>query len=77
MKKKSQFDYFKFVPLGVMTVSLISGYTMLNAKVSQAEEKIRDLQIVANQVTEIRVSQGKTETKLDSIVELLKDLKER
>jgi len=77
--KKQPLDLMKFVPLGVLAVSAISGYTMLNARVSSAEDKIKSYEVAQTKLTEdsadIRVSQAKSEAKIDSIHELLKDIK--
>lgn len=79
MPKKPSFDPMKFIPLGIMAVSLVSGYTLLQSRVANSEEKIKAIEVVQTKMSgdtsEIKVSQAKTETKLDAIYEVLKDIK--
>jgi uncharacterized coiled-coil protein SlyX len=76
-KRKESIDFMKFVPLVVMAVSLVSGYTMLNARVSNAEEKLREQDAKINTQSSdsagIQISQARLETKLDNLVEYLKE----
>ena len=69
----------KYIPIGVMAVSLISGYTLLQAKVTDASNRLDKMDLVQNKLSEdsgeIRVSQAKVEAKMDSIYEAIKDLK--
>lgn len=81
MPKKQGVDYMKFVPLAVMAVSLVSGYTLLQSRVANCEEKIKSYEVVQSKLssdsTDIKVSQAKTESKVDSMIELLKDIKSK
>ena len=71
----------KYIPLAVMAVSLVSGYTLLQARVSGAEEKIKGMELMQSKMSqdasEIKVSQAKVETKVDAIYEAIKDLKKK
>ena len=79
-KRKESIDLMKFIPVAVMAVSLISGYTMLNARVSNAEEKLKEQNAKINTQSSdsaaIQISQARLETKLDQSYEMLRDLKE-
>jgi len=79
MAKKAPFDIMKFIPLGVMAVSLVSGYTLLQSRVSNAEDKLKSYEIVqtklASDSTDIKISQVKTETQMQAVIEILKDIK--
>ena len=80
-KKQQGLDLMKFLPVAVMAVSLISGYTMLNARVSNAEEKLKEQNAKINTQSSdsaaIQVSQARLETKLDNLVEYLKETRSR
>jgi len=80
-KKTGGVDIMRYVPLAVLAVSAVSGYTFLQARMSNAEEKLRGYEVVQATLTSdsanIRVSQAKTETKVDSMLELLKDIKKK
>ena len=79
MAKRKEFDLMRYIPIGIMAVSLVSGYTMLKAEASNSSEKIKAMEVVQAKLSadssEIRVSQAKTEATLDSLYELVKDLK--
>ena len=70
----------KFIPIGVMAVSLVSGYTLLQARVSTAENKIsdinKDVETQQTQYYQINVAQVQLQSKLDQSFEILKDLKD-
>lgn len=71
MQHKSLLDKAtSYLPLAVMAVSLVSGYTMLQSRVSSAEEKIKDIEGV-------KLSQAKMEAQLDYIYQAIKDAKTR
>ena len=71
----------RFIPLGVMAVSLVSGYTLLQSRMGVCEEKIKNMDIVQSKLSadsgEVRISQARTEEKIEAIVELLKDIKNK
>ena len=79
--KKKQPDYFKFIPIAVMAVSFISGYTLLQADASQSKEKIKAIEVVqtkmSGDISDVKVSQAKTETQIQVIYEIGKDLKKK
>ena len=70
-------NLMKYIPIAVMAVSLISGYVLLGARVSTAEEKLKEqnAKIItqSSDTTGIQVSQALLETKLDNLVEYLKE----
>lgn len=78
-KKKQSIDYIKLLPIGVMAVSLISGYTLLNARMAQAEEKLKSqeqwLISQTQSLTQSQVSQARIEEKVNAIYEAIKSLK--
>ena len=80
MAKRTQgIDFMRYIPIAVMAVSLVSGYTLLQAKVSSAENRIDKMEVVQAKVSadtsDIRVSQAKTEARLDSIYDAIQNLK--
>ena len=81
MAKKQGIDWMRYIPIAVMAVSLISGYTLLKARVGNCEEKLKSYEVVqsklASDSTEIKLSQVKTETKVDSMLEILKEIKSK
>ena len=91
MAKSKQVDYMKYIPIVVMAVSLVSGYTLLQVKTSANAEaienvkeesdaeinKLKDSQkAIWQDTTSIKVGQASQTAKLDSIYELVKDLKD-
>ena len=85
-KKKPSFDYFKLIPIGVLAFSFVSGYTLLQSRVGNTEEKVKkheeilekqsdDTSKVQIQLAEVKVSQKGIEDKVDLIYEAIKDLK--
>lgn len=68
--KKELGDYMKYLPLAVMAVSLISGYTLLQSRLSNAEEKVKDIE-------EIKISMARQEVQQDNILEILKEIKKK
>lgn len=77
--KNKSFDLIKYLPLGIVAVSAISGYSLLTARVSNAEDKLKSYEVtqskLSNDTNDIKVSQAKTESKVDSMIEILKDIK--
>ena len=81
MSKPKQPDLFKFVPIGILAVSMIGGWFTLQTKVQAAEKKIEAIETAQDKLSEdsgeVRVSQARTEEKIEAIVELLKDIKNK
>ena len=79
MPKRQSFDVMKYLPLALLAVSSIAGYvTLQNAQANDSKrlDKVEIIQDALSKDTgEIRVSQAKTETKLDAIYEAVKSLK--
>lgn len=73
-------DYMKYIPIGVMAVSLISGYTLLQSRVGGAEDKIKDIvseqKSISEDTGEIKVQQAQVSQKVDLIYEAIKDMKQ-
>lgn len=69
----------KFIPIGVMAVSLVSGYTMLKAEASNSSEKIKAIEVVqatmSRDISDVKVSQARQEATLDAVYEAVKNLK--
>ena len=76
MAKKQSFDWFKLLPVGVLTVSFVSAFTMLKA---DAKDRIKALELQQSMVSkdtgQIQVTQARQEEKLNAIYEAIKDLK--
>jgi len=70
----------KFLPIGIMAVSLISGYTLLQARVGSTEERVAKVEQENDEqykaYAQINVSQAQLQSKLDSSYEILRDLKD-
>ena len=81
MTKRKGVDLMKFIPLGIMAVSLVSGYTLLKAETANSTEKIKAIEIVQTKLSsdssEIRVSQARTEAQLSLVLDVLKELKKK
>ena len=79
MAKSKPVDYMKFIPIGVMAVSLVSGYTMLKAEASNSSEKIKAIEVVqatmSRDISDVKVSQAKQEATLEAVYEAVKNLK--
>ena len=79
MAKKQSFDWFKLLPVGVLTVSFVSAFTMLKADASDAKDRIKALELQQSMVSkdtgQIQVTQARQEEKLNAIYEAIKDLK--
>lgn len=79
MTKRKEVDWMKYMPLAVMAVSLISGYTLLQARVANCEDKLKSYEIVqtklSNDTSDIKVSEAKVSEKVNLIYEAIKDLK--
>lgn len=80
-KKPSPFEFTKYIPIAVMAVSLISGYTLLKANVSRADEKIESLEAKVAEVdkeqTQMLVGQAEQKIILAQVYELVKDIKDK
>jgi len=79
MAKKSQFDVMKYVPIGVMAVSLVSGYTLLQARVSNAEAKNESqdewLMKQSSSNQELKIATGRMEEKMNGAYAILQELR--
>ena len=86
MAKRQGFDIMKYLPLGIMAVSLVSGYTLLQSRVGNTEDKIKEVKDSVKEVSDeaqdakdeaesLKVLQATQTAKLDSIYELVKDIK--
>ena len=66
----------KFVPIGVMAVSLIAGFVTLKNDVANAKDRIEKIEVSQNVLSkdssEIKISQARVETRLDLINEQTK-----
>lgn len=81
MAKKNQFDLFKFVPIGVLAVTFIAGYVTLKNDVANAKDTLKSYEVVQEKLsadsTEVKISQAKTEQKVETMIELLKEIKSK
>ena len=79
MDKKQQFDVFKYIPIAIMAVSLVSGFTLLQARVTTAESKIEevadDAEEAKTETESLKVIQATQTAKLDAIYEVIKDIR--
>ena len=75
----TQIDFMKYLPIAVVSVSLITGYVTLQNKVANADEKIKSqaewLKKQAQDVSDIKVSEARIAEKTDLIYEAIKDLR--
>lgn len=69
----------KYWPILVFSISFIGMFYTLQNRVANAEDKIKNVEtsqvIISKDTADIKISQAKTETKLESILDILKDLK--
>ena len=78
--KYSKPDYLKYFPIILVFVSVIGSYFTLSNRVGNAEEKIEKSDAwLGNQIQEtgkIQIAQARLEAKQESILEILRDIKE-
>ena len=74
-----QIDYMKFWPIAVAIVGLISGYTLLGARLTAAEAKLKEdgAWIGKNwqETNDIKVQNAKISQEVEFIYEYIKDQK--
>ena len=80
MKKKEGIDFMKYWPVLVAVVGLISGYTLLGARISGAEDRLDKSEAWLGKnvqdTNQIQIAQARMEARQESIYEILKDIKE-
>jgi len=81
MAKKQAVDYMKFIPVGVLAVSMIAGYVTLKNDVANAKDNLKAYEIVQAKLTEdsaaVKISQARTETKMEAVLDILKEIKNK
>ena len=79
MPKPKPLDWTKFIPLGVLAIGVLSGYIMLQARVGQAEEKLKSYEMSQQKLTsdtgQIQINQARQEEKLTAIYEAIKEIR--
>lgn len=70
----------KYLPIGIMAVSLVSGYTLLQSRVANSEDKLVKVESRVDKQSEdfqqLNVSQVQIQSKVDQIYDLSRDLKD-
>ena len=79
MPKKQGVDIMKYLPIGVLAVSLVAGYVTLQNAQANDSKRIDKMEIVQDTLSkdsaEIRISQAKTETTVQAVYDIVKNLK--